>query len=188
MSTFLLTTQHFGRLVHPRDVMKDPAMEFAPYVRERRQALFRFAVVLSGDPVLADDIVTDVLGTAFEKWAQVSAASDVHAYVRRMILNEYLGWRRRGARTSVVADLSAVLPAVPDHAFAHAEAAALVVELRSLPPKQRAAVVLRYYEGLSFAEIAALLGGGENAVRSNISRALAKLRVQLTDAPTEVVR
>jgi RNA polymerase sigma-70 factor (sigma-E family) len=160
-------------------------VEFEDYVAERRQALFRFAVVLSGDPVLADDILADVLGTAYERWAQVGAADNVHAYVRRMVVNEYLSWRRRRARLSVRADLADVLAPTADHADAHAEHAQLVVELRTLPPKQRAAVVLRYYEGLPFVEIAALLGSGENAIRSNISRALQKLRIQLTEEPDE---
>lgn len=164
-------------------------MEFQEYVRQRRVALFRFAVVLTGDPVLADDVVTDVLGVAYEKWAQVSAATNVHAYVRRMVVNEYLGWRRRGARTSVVADLSALLEPVPSTDAARDEREALVDELRGLPPKQRAAIVLRYYEGLPDPEIAAVLGCGENAVRSNISRGLARLRVQLTESLTkEAVR
>lgn len=74
-------------------------MEFQEYVRQRRLALFRFAVVLTGDTVLADDVVTDVLRVAYEKWTQVSAATNVHAYVRRMVVNEYLGWRREASLT-----------------------------------------------------------------------------------------
>jgi len=106
-----------------------------------------------------------------------------------MVVNEYVGWRRRRARTSVVADLSELLSPVPSTDSASDERAALVGELRGLPPKQRAAIVLRYYEGLPDAEIAAALGCGENAVRSNISRGLARLRVHLTDSLTkEAVR
>ncbi|HEY3736424.1 MAG TPA: SigE family RNA polymerase sigma factor [Jatrophihabitans sp.] len=164
-------------------------MEFEEYVRARRAALFRFGVVLTGDPVLADEIVTDVLGVAFERWAQVSAAENVHAYVRKMVVNEYLSWRRRRARTSVVSDLDALLAPVSDGAAAYADQQQLVSELRGLPAKQRAAIVLRYFEGLSDAEIAGVLGSGENAVRSNISRGLARLRIQLTESLTqEVVR
>jgi len=156
-------------------------VEFDQYVSDSRRALFRFAVVLTGDPVLAEDVVADALSNAYERWSTVSAAEHVHAYVRKMVLNEYLGWRRRAARLSIRADLTDLAEPAPDHADRHAEAQALVAEMRRLPPKQRAAVVLRYYEGLSFAEIADLLGSGENAIRSNISRALQRLRVQLTD-------
>jgi DNA-directed RNA polymerase specialized sigma24 family protein len=70
-------------------------------VEQRRQSLFRSAVVLCGDPVLGEDILADVLGRAYERWNQVSAADNVHAYVRRMIVNEYLEWwRRRAPRPS----------------------------------------------------------------------------------------
>lgn len=163
-------------------------MEFAEYVTQKRAALFRFAVVLTGDPVLADDILADVLGKAFERWDRVSAAENVHAYVRRMVVNEFTSWRRRRARTSVWADLSGFTEPVADHSAAHAEHQQLAGELRRLPARQRAAVVLRYYEGLSFAEIAELLGTGENAIRSNVSRALRRLRVQLSDDAEEAVR
>lgn len=155
-------------------------MEFEEYVRARRGALFGFAVVLTADPVLADDIVSDVLGTVFERWAHVSAAGNLHAYVRRMVVNEFLSWRRRRARTSPWADMSELGDTVEDHGDAHAEQQSLITELRALPARQRAALVLRFYEGMSFAEIAELLGTGENAVRSNLSRALSRLRITLT--------
>ena len=163
-------------------------MEFEEYFRERRLALFRFAVVLTGNPALADELVSDVLGKAFERWAQVAAADNVHAYVRRMVVNEYLGWHRRRARTAPVADLTAVADPARDQGDAYGDHQELVGELRRLPAKQRAAVVLRYYEGLSFAEIAAELGSGENAVRSNISRALARLRIAMTDSAADQSR
>jgi len=156
-------------------------MDFDGYVTERRQALLRFAVVLCGDPVLAQDIVSDVLGTAYEHWDRIAGADNIHAYVRKMVLNEYLGWRRKVSRLVVRSDVADLLESIPDHADASAVAYDLVAELRQLPSRQRAAVVLRYYEGLSFADIASLLGTGEVAVRTNISRALKRLRVQLTD-------
>lgn len=163
-------------------------MDFDEYVATSRPALFRFAVVLTGNPTVADDVVSEVLATAFQRWLQVSAADHVHAYVRRMVVNEYLGQRRRSARLRYTAEVADLLPPEPDHAKAHAEQRRLVDELRKLPPRQRAAVVLRYYEGQSFREIAVALGTGENAVRSNISRALRRLRVQLTEDDDSVHR
>jgi RNA polymerase sigma-70 factor (sigma-E family) len=167
-------------------------VEFEVYVHQRRQALARFATILSSDPGLADEIVSDVLGTAFERWATIRNADSPHAYVRKMVLNEYLGWRRRSARMAVRAEIGDLLKPVVDHADEHAEHEQLARELKRLPAKQRAAIVLRYYEDLPFAEIAELLGSGENAVRSNISRGLRQLRIQITepevtdqpDAPT----
>ena len=158
-------------------------MEFEDYVAQRRKALCRFAGVLCGDPRLADELVADTLGNAFERWDKVSRTDNLHAYVRRMLLNEYLSWRRRAARMAVRPDVTDLVAPVADHADAHAEQQQLLVELRLLPDKQRAAVVLRYYEGLSYAEIADLLGGSEITARSNVSRALRRLRVQLTDEP-----
>ena len=157
-------------------------MDFDSYVAGHRRALLRFAAVLAADPGQADDVVAEALARAFERWEQVSAADNMHAYVRRMVLNEYLGTKRKLGRLSLHADLSELVPAAPDHADAHADHVRLAGELRRLPPQQRAAVVLRYYEGLPFADIAALLGTGENAVRSNVSRALRKLRIQLEDS------
>jgi RNA polymerase sigma-70 factor (sigma-E family) len=160
-------------------------VEFDEYVAANRQALFRFAVVLTGDVVLADDVVADTLARAYEKWSRVRASASIHAYVRKMVVNEYLGWRRRAARHGFQTELIDVEDPASDFPTTHADQQQLAAELRLLPPKQRAALVLRYYEGLSFAEIAVVLGTGENAVRSNVSRALSRLRVQMTDDPAD---
>jgi len=156
-------------------------VRFESYVAERRQSLFRFAVVLCGDPVLAEDVLTDVLGRAYEQWDRVGSTDNVHAYVRRMIVNEYIGWWRRLKRTTPVADLGDLLAAAPDHALGHAERAAVVAELAKLPRRQRATLVLRFYEGLSDDEVALALGCRPSTVRSNASRALAALRINMTE-------
>jgi RNA polymerase sigma-70 factor (sigma-E family) len=160
-------------------------VRFESYVEQRRQGLFRFAVVLCGDPVLAEDVLTDVLGRAYEQWDRVSAADNVHAYVRRMLVNEYLGWWRRLKRTTPVAEISEPDPA-PDHAELHAERAAVVAELAKLPRKQRAVLVLRFYEGLSDDEVAQVLGCRPSTVRSNASRALAALRIGMSEMTTTI--
>lgn len=159
------------------------AVRYEQYVAQSRQRLFRFAVVLCADPVLAEDILTDVLGRAYERWSQVGAADNVHAYVRRMVVNEYVSWQRRRARAAPYADLSDLVGSVPDHGNAHAERAALVKDLGRLPRQQRAAIVLRFYEALSDEEIAAVLGCRVGTVRSNISRGLATLRVTMATQP-----
>jgi RNA polymerase sigma factor (sigma-70 family) len=152
-------------------------VQFEDYVDQRRAALLRFAAVLSGDPVLAEDLVAEVLATAFERWARIGVIENPHAYVRRMLVNEYLDTRDRSRRNDIAADLARLAAPVADHAQHIVEHAALAVELQRLPRKQRAAVVLRYYEGLSYAEIAETLGSGIVAARSNVFRALARLRV-----------
>ena len=154
--------------------------EFAAFVAEKQQPLLRLAMVLSGDARLAEDVVADVLGRAYEKWPRIAQLDQPYAYVRRMVVNEYLSWRRRIRRAAPYAQLEDLVDAVPDHAGPHAERDALIDELTALPKQQRATLVLRYYEGLTDAEIAHVLGCGESTVRSNASRALAALRIGLT--------
>lgn len=172
-----------------------PGLDFERYVESSRQRLYRFAVVLCGDPVLAGDLLSNVLGRAFERWHQVSAANDSHAYVRRMLVNEYVDWQRVRARTTPhpeVADLADLRgheagAAGPAPADTLADRSALLEELARLPGRQRAAIVLRYYEDLSDQDIAATLDCRVGTVRSSISRGLAALRVSptLTDDGTQ---
>lgn len=169
-------------------------VQFEQYVDTSRQRLFRFAVVLCGDTVLAGDLLSDVLGRAFERWHQVSAARDPHAYVRRMLVNEFVSWQRRRARAvphpevGQLADLRASRLGTPGPGTAevHAEREALMEELARLPARQRSAIVLRYYEDLSDEDIAATLGCRIGTVRSSISRGLATLRIsrKLSDEGT----
>ncbi|MDQ2583980.1 SigE family RNA polymerase sigma factor [Saccharothrix yanglingensis] len=154
-------------------------MEFGEYVAGRRPALMRFATVLTCQPWLAEDLVSDVLSRAFERWDRISRMDQPHAYVRRMVVNEYLSWRRRLARTTPRADVGPDVGQLGDGADERAERDAMIGRLAALPRKQRAAVVLRYYAGLPDAEIAAELGCRATTVRSQISRALATLRIDL---------
>lgn len=169
-------------------IERPSGVQFEQYVNESRVRLFRFAVVLCGDPVLAGDLVTDVLGRAFERWHQVSAARDVHAYVRRMLVNEFVSWKRRSFRTVPHAEIGQLADVRSrrfgtsglDPGDVHAERAALLGELSQLPARQRAAIVLRYFEDLSDMDIAAALDCRPGTVRSCISRGLATLRITTT--------
>ncbi|MBP2328461.1 RNA polymerase sigma-70 factor (sigma-E family) [Kibdelosporangium banguiense] len=153
-------------------------MEFTEYVARQRAALLRFATVLTCRTWLAEDLVSDVLGRAFERWDRISAMAEPNAYVRRMVVNEYLSWRRRLTRTSPRAEVEPMV--IADGAHERAERDAMIRRLAGLPRKQRAAVVLRYYAGLSDREIATQLGCRESTVRSQIHRALNALRIDLT--------
>lgn len=153
-------------------------MEFAEYAARQRPALMRFATVLTCRTWLAEDLVSDVLGRAFEHWERISEMAEPNAYVRRMVVNEYLSWRRRLTRTSPRAEVEPT--AISDGADERAERDAMIRRLAGLPRKQRAAVVLRYYAGLSDREIATHLGCREPTVRSQIHRALNTLRIDLT--------
>jgi RNA polymerase sigma-70 factor (sigma-E family) len=158
-------------------------MEFSEYVRAQRPALIRFATVLSGQTWLAEDLVSNVLGRAFERWDAIAVTAHPHAYVRRMVVNEHLSWRRRLRRTGHEVPERAVADTTDDHA----ERDAMIARLAQLPRRQRAAIVLRYYVGLSDAEVADELGCRESTVRSQISRALASLRIDITESAAESV-
>lgn len=162
-------------------------MEFTDFVTAQRPSLMRFATVLTGQTWLAGDIVGNVLGRAFERWDRISTVDLPAAYVRRMIVNEYLSWRRHLQRTAPVDDIEAALPLQPDSADDRAERDAMRERLARLPRKQRAALVLRYYAGLADAEIAAELGCSVSTVRSQISRALATLRIHIADARPDLL-
>jgi RNA polymerase sigma-70 factor (sigma-E family) len=154
-------------------------MTFEEFAAARLGALLRFAAVLTGDRDLAEDVVQEVLIRAHGRWAAIARLDRPEAYVRKMVVNEYLSWRRRswrlvpsGSGTDVDARFT------PDPAADHAERAAILAELTRLPRRQRAVLVLRYYEALSDAEIAEVLGCAPGTVRGYASRALATLRVE----------
>jgi len=155
---------------------------YEEFVAARLPAVLRYATALTGSPQLAEDVVQEVLLRARSRWRRIAAADRPEAYVRRMVLNEYLSWRRRRSSRDVAmpADaLDGLLPAVADPAAAYGEADRLRRALAVLPRRQRAVLVLRFYEGLTDAEIAADLGCTSGTVRSHASRALATLRAAL---------
>lgn len=157
---------------------------FAEFAATRLPRLLRYAVVLTGDRELAQDVVQDVLARAQVRWRKIASADSPDAYVRQMVLNEYLSWRRRWAVRNVQAvgerflELSDRHSASRDHADAVVDADDVWHRLATLPRKQRAVLVLRYYEQLDDDEIASLLGCARVTVRSNASKALKALRLQ----------
>lgn len=162
--------------------LKAPAVEGAPdfeaWVHARGPALLRFAYLLTGDPNRAEEAVQDALVAAFSRWRRIVRADDPEAYVRRMVVNADVSrWRRFPRRETPVEVVRDV--AVGDLAVGVTEEQAAWALVRGLPPRQRAAVVLRFYEGLSDREIAVILGCAEGTVRSQISRALEALRRQV---------
>jgi RNA polymerase sigma-70 factor (sigma-E family) len=138
-------------------------------------------MVLIGDARLAEEIVQDALVRAFERWEHIAGLEHPNAYIRRMIVNEYLSWRRRFGRV-VPFDPNVHAGSVADHAGTHAERDAVLADLARLPRKQRAVLTLRYYDGLSDPEIADVLGCTAGTVRGYASRALATLRIAIPTA------
>lgn len=151
----------------------DAPREFDDFIRARHVALLRFAHVLCGDPHLAADLVQEALERTGLAWRRLRS-DDPEAYVRRVIVNAFLNGVRRLRRERLTAD-------PPELAYHEPESRdqALWQLLRTLPRRQRAVVVLRFYADLSEAEISAILGCTVGTVKSTSSRALAKLRVAL---------
>jgi RNA polymerase sigma-70 factor (sigma-E family) len=162
-------------------------LTFDEFLGARLSALLRYATVVTCDPHLAEDVVQDVLIRAQQRWARISNADQPEAYVKRMILNEFLSWRRRRAAKTLPVPATESAAAEPDAAARVVERHALLSQIAALPARQRAVIALRYYEDLPDAEIAALLGCSEATVRSHCSRALAALRTsnQLTEASND---
>jgi RNA polymerase sigma-70 factor (sigma-E family) len=161
-------------------------IDFEAWVAERSNALLRFAYVLTGDANLAEDAVQDALTTACARWSRVSRADDLEAYVKRMVVNAHISWWRRfRRRESPAAEPIRVMPAAPDGTTDRAEAEAIWALCATLPDRQRAAVVLRFYEDLSYAEIAELLHCAEATARSSVHRALAALKATLSKEGAE---
>jgi RNA polymerase sigma-70 factor (sigma-E family) len=162
------------------------ALDFEHFVTERVDALLRFAYVLTGDVSLAEDAVQDALTTACARWGRVSSADDPEAYVKRMVVNAHISWWRRFRRREApAAEPSRTVPPTVDGTAARADAEAVWELCTTLPDKQRAAVVLRFYEELSYAEIAQLLHCAEATARSHVHRALASLKDTLSKEGAE---
>jgi len=151
---------------------------FDDWVEVRAAALLRFAYLVTGSQHAAEDAVQSALELACRKWTRVRRADDPDAYVRRMIVNEHVSdWRRARRKESPVAEVRGADPADPADEISRSDAVWRVCG--GLPPQQRAAVVLRYYEDLEYAEIAALLDVAEPTARSHVHRALTALRGEL---------
>jgi len=140
------------------------SVTFDEFAATRLDAVLRFAVVLTNDKGLAEDVVQEVLIRAHQRWIQIGAMEHPEAYIRRMVVNEFLSWRRKWARYVPQADVDPGIR-TEDHAETQAERSALLAEVAKLPRRQRAVLVLRYYEGLSDAQIAEVLGCAETTVR-----------------------
>ena len=155
--------------------------EYAALVGAVSTRLFHTAYAVCQNRQLAEDAVQSALTTAYLSWRRVRDADSPEAYLRRMVLNQLFSWRRR---VSWRAEQSRA--EVPDTAGASHED--LVVDhdevwqaLAALAPRQRAVVVLRYYEDLSESQIAEALGIRPGTVKSQTSAAMAHLRRALLD-------
>ena len=153
--------------------------DFEAWMQARQHHLLRTAYLLTGEVHAAEDLVQTALAKLYLAWDRVRAADSVDAYARRVLVNEHASrWRRLWRRREVLADTRAYDVAVTDTHY-DGVAESLWEAVRALPERQRAALVLRYYEQLSEKETAAALGITVGTVKSQTSRALDALRARL---------
>ena len=148
-------------------------------VAERGESLTRYAYLICGSQDDAADLVQDALVKTFGRLRNGFTVRSAEAYVRRAILNSYLDGGRRTTRWRKISHLAAVPESVESAAPASEERIDLGGELMKLAPRERACLVLRYYEDLKVADIAQTLSISEGAVKRYLSDGLAKLSTAL---------
>ena len=160
--------------------------EFTEFVATALPGLLRFGHVLTGNAATAEDLVQTALGRSLRAW-RLRRIEDPRAFVRKVMVDSYASWHRRyGGREWAVAEVAGRAVMTEDPACRVDDRDAVWRALRELPPRQRAVIVLRYYEDLTEAEIAAVMGVSTGTVKSQAARALRRLGTVL--APAEQVR
>jgi RNA polymerase sigma-70 factor (sigma-E family) len=153
---------------------------FTDFVSAQQAALLRLAFLLAGDRGHAEDLVQIALMKCYRHWARINRSGTPSAYVRRVLVTSHTSWRRRLSSTEQV------MEALPERADPLGEPEAEDDELRralsSLPPRMRAAVVLRFYEDLSEQATADLMGCTASTVNTQTARGLAVLRQALASS------
>jgi RNA polymerase sigma-70 factor (sigma-E family) len=165
-------------------VAAEVPVTYEEFADSRLGALLRYAVMLTGDPHTAQDLVQDTMVRVQLNWRRVAGSDSPDGYVRKMLTNQFIDLRRGSwlRRVLLRAEPDPVRAVPFDHADLSAERDRVWGMLAKLPRRQRAALVLRYYEDLPDADIAEALGCAVGTVRSSISRALATLRAELVEA------
>jgi RNA polymerase sigma-70 factor (sigma-E family) len=154
----------------------DVDAEFSELVFSRWPRLVRLAYGLTGDPGLAEDLAQTALANAYASWSRVRRSNDPDRYLTKILLNAHRGGFRKRRVHEQLTD------AVPDRGrddpfSGHPDRAAIITALSALPARQREAVVLRYWLDYTETQAAHALGCSVGNVKSQVSRALAKLRV-----------
>lgn len=149
--------------------------EFSEFMHGRWLQLVRLGYVLTGDQGLAEDLAQTALARAYASWPQIRRAGDPDAYVRRVMVNANHG---RFRKRRVPEQLAAAVPEPPpvDAAEGSDDRVTLIAALLSLPVGQRSVVVMRFWLDMTETQVAAALGCSVGNVKSQASRALAKLR------------
>jgi RNA polymerase sigma-70 factor (sigma-E family) len=167
--------------VTPPELPAGAPAGFADFVGARSPRLLRTAYLLTHDWGLAEDLLQTALTRAWEAWRRIEG--DPEPYVRRILVNTYSSWWRRRWNGEHPTEQLPEPPVPGDPNAVLDERDRVWQALHALPRRQRAVLVLRYFEDLSEAEIADVLGRSVGTVKSQASRALAKLRLDETLMP-----
>ena len=159
--------------------------EFVDFVEARWAALYRTALLLVGDHGLAEDLVQTALVRTYASWHRIRAQEATEAYTRTILVRTATSWFRRKGWRNERATLDLPESALADATSETVQRLWLTRELDRLPARQRAAIVLRFYEDLSVADTAAVMGCPEGTVKSHTHHALAALRQVLTEPSTQ---
>ena len=149
---------------------------FEEYVAARGAGLVRFAILITGDDHRAEDLVQDALAKAYLRWGSIGRADRPDVYVRRMLINGSRSWWRRRANRELPVARTTERPVLGDLGTEAAERDEMWRLISRLPGRQRAVLVLRYYEDLDDATIAETLECSAVTVRTHAMRALTTLR------------
>ncbi|WP_435770063.1 SigE family RNA polymerase sigma factor [Nocardioides sp. SYSU DS0651] len=163
--------------------MRRDEAEFVEFAQGAHERLRRTAYLLCGDWDRAADHVQEGLIRVYVAWPRLTRAGREYAYARRAVVSAVFDHGRRRSSREVPSDQLPDRVAGPDLAEAVTARAALMAALAQLPPRQRACVVLRYFDDLDVAATAAALGCTQGTVKSQTARGLAALRSMLDDSP-----
>ncbi|WP_193607179.1 SigE family RNA polymerase sigma factor [Nocardioides lijunqiniae] len=175
--------------------------EFAELVTARSAALHRAAYLMVGDTALAQDLVQEALVKTYAAWPRLRDPANAEAYCRKAITTTAISWFQRRSwtheRPGILAEdlggsggpggAGGTGGSVPGHADSVAQSEWLWQGLRRLPPRQRAAIVLRYYEDLTEAQTAHAMGCAVGTVKSQVAAGLSSLRAHLGDAANHLL-
>ena len=154
---------------------------FAEFVAARSPALFRTAYVMVGDHGLAQDLVQEALTKTYVAWPRLREVDKAEAYTRKAITTTAISWFRRKGWSHERSTAEPPDRATAGHDDQVAQSTWLWECLMALPVRQRAAIVLRYYEDLTEAQTAEAMGCAVGTVKSQVAQGLKRLRAQIGD-------
>lgn len=154
---------------------------FAEFVAARSSALLRSAYLMVGDQALAQDLLQEALTKTYVAWPRLREPRAAEAYTRKAITTTYISWWRRKAWRAERPHDDVPDQGGPGTGAEVVDRVWLWEQLQSLPPRQRAAIVLRYYEDLTEAQTAATMGCAVGTVKSQVAQGLSRLRLRLGD-------